>query len=122
MNKDHRLKIYNTISSSKQADGTHQLNRPNSTYGIGYNFDIKESIFGQLTFNYNYKHYGKSFDYAPSISKVDSTDVMNISISKNTTIGSLSINISNLLDENYQRPYGYTQNGRIFRVGFKNIF
>ena len=122
MNKDHRLKIYNTISSSKQADGTHQLNRPNSTYGIGYNFDIKESIFGQLTFNYNYKHYGKSFDYAPSISKVDSTDVMNISISKNTTIGSLSINISNLLDENYQRPYGYTQNGRIFRLGFKNTF
>ena len=39
-----------------------------------------------------------------------------------TNIGVLSFNISNLLDEAYQRPYGYSQNGRQIRFGFKIYF
>ncbi len=121
-NNDHKIRLYNTISSSKQVDGNRQLNRPDSTYGIGYDFDIKNSIFGPISLNYNYKHYGKSFDYAPSVTKVDSTDIMNMSISKKTNVGVFSFNITNLLDENYQRPYGYSQNGRAVRFGFRNFF
>ena len=121
-NDDHRLRLYNTISSSRQTNSNRQLNRPDSTYGIAYDVDIKSSFFGPISLNYNYKHYGKSFDYAPSVTKVDSTDTMNISISKKTNTGVFSINISNLLDENYQRPYGYSQNGRIVRFGFRNSF
>ena len=121
-NNNHQVKLYNTISSSRQANGNRQLNRPDSTYGVGYVVDLKNSIFGPFSINYNYKHYGKSFDYAPSVTKVDSTDIMNISFSKNTNIGVFSLNITNLLDENYQRPHGYSQNGRLVRFGFKNSF
>ena len=121
-NNNHQVKLYNTISSSRQANGNRQLNRPDSTYGVGYVVDLKNSIFGPFSINYNYKHYGKSFDYAPSVTKVDSTDIMNISFSKNTNIGIFSLNITNLLDENYQRPHGYSQNGRLVRFGFKNSF
>ena len=116
------MRLYNTISSSRQTNSNRQLNRPDSTYGIAYDVDIKSSFFGPISLNYNYKHYGKSFDYAPSVTKVDSTDTMNISISKKSNSGVFSINISNLLDENYQRPYGYSQNGRIVRFGFRNSF
>ena len=42
---NHRLSIYNTISSSKQEDGSHQLNRPDSTYGINYDL-INNYLFG----------------------------------------------------------------------------
>jgi len=119
---NHRLSIYNTISSSKQEDGSHQLNRPDSTYGINYDSNYNDSLLGPISINYNYKHYGKSFDYAPSVTKVDSTDVMNLSVLKKTNIGVLSFNISNVLDEAYQRPYGYSQNGRQIRFGFKNLF
>ena len=121
-NNNHRIRLFNIISSSRQINGNRQLNRPDSTYGMGYSVDIKNSIIGPISLNYNYKHYGKSFDYAPSVTKVDSTDVMNLSVSKKTNLGLLSINITNLLDENYQRPYGYSQNGRIVRFGFKNYF
>ncbi len=119
---NHRLSIYNTISSSKQEDGSHQLNRPDSTYGINYDSSFNNSLFGPFSINYNYKHYGKSFDYAPSVTKVDSTDVMNLAVLKKTNIGFLSLNISNLLDEAYQRPYGYSQNGRQIRFGFQSLF
>ena len=120
LNKNnHKLTIYNTISSSKKIDGTRQLNRPDSTYGINYKFKINKTFFGPINFNYNYKHYGKSFDYAPTIRKVDSTDVMNLSISKKLSFGLLNFNVTNLLNEKYQRPYGYSQNGRLFNFKLK---
>ncbi len=121
-NNNHKLKIYNTISSSRGTDGTRQLNRPDSTYGIIYSMNIKNSLIGPFSLNYNYNHYGKSFDYAPSITKVDSTDIMNLSLSKNTNFGILNFSINNLLNENYQRPYGYSQNKRKIYFGFINRF
>ena len=39
-------------------------------------------IYYLFAINYNYKHYGKSFDFAPSVTKVDSTDIMNLSVLK----------------------------------------
>ena len=74
--------------------------------------NIKNSLIGPFSLNYNYKHYGKSFDYAPSVTKVDKNDIMNISLSKNTNFGIFNFSINNLLDESYQRPYGYSQNKR----------
>ena len=47
---------------------------------------------------------------------------MNLAVLKKTNIGVLSFNISNLLDEAYQRPYGYSQNGRQIRFGFQSLF
>ena len=44
---------------------------------------------------------------------------MNVSVSKKINIGVLSLNISNLLDEAYQRPHGYSQNGRLINIGFR---
>tara|TARA_Y100000590_G_scaffold458314_1_gene612788 strand:- start:620 stop:2488 length:1869 start_codon:yes stop_codon:yes gene_type:complete len=118
-NKSHKLSVFNNISSSKKVDGTRQLNRPDSTYGINYNYKIKNSFIGPIDLYYNYKHYGKSFDYAPSVQKVDSTDIMNVSFVKNLNFLVVSFNITNLLDENYQRPYGYSQNGRLFNIKMK---
>ena len=120
--KNQKLSVYNIISSSKKIDGNRQLNRPDSTYGVNYNINLNNDIFGPISIYYNYKHYGKSFDYAPGIKKVDSTDIMNLSFSKKINFGFISFNITNLLDETYQRPYGYQQNGRLFRFGFRNSF
>ena len=118
-----KLSLYNTISSSKKVDGSHQLNRPDSTYGMNYFKKINTSFAGDLDFNYDYKHYGKAFDYDPGITKVDSTDIMNISVSKSFFNSYyLTLQISNILDEGYQRPVGYLQDGRQVRLNFKNNF
>ena len=121
-NSNQKFSIFNTISSSKKIDGSHQLNRPDSTYGISYDINIPNSLIGPLSVNYNYKHYGKSFDFKPSITKVDSTDIMNLSVSKDLNFGILRFRITNLLDEKYQRPEGYEQNGRLFRFDLKRYF
>ena len=117
-----KISLFNTISSSKQEDGSHQLNRPDSTYGINYFKKFKNNIIGPFNINYNYKHYGKAFDYDPGVTKVDSTDIMNFSLSKEFPLGLFSINITNLLNEKYQRPVGYEQNGRQFKFGYKTLF
>ncbi len=117
--KNHNLSIFNTISSSKKIDGTRQLNRPDSTYGLNYNLKVNNVFFGPFNIFTNYKHYGKSFDYAPSIKKVDSTDIVNMSISKKINSVDMNLNITNLLNESYQRPYGYSQNGRLLNIKIK---
>jgi vitamin B12 transporter len=120
--KEQKLSLFNTISSSKKGDGSHQLNRPDVTYGMNYSRKINTNYTGDFNLNYNYKHYGKSFDYNPGIKKVDSTDIMNLSISKEYFNSNFTLQISNLLDEVYQRPIGYSQDGRQFRVNFKKMY
>ena len=120
--KNQKLSLFNTISSSKQEDGTHQLNRPDLTYGAKYFKKITLGLFGEINLNYDYKHFGKAFDYDPGIKKVDSSDIMNLSISKKLNKSHLTFQISNLLDEKYQRPIGYLQDGRQIRLNFKSNF
>lgn len=110
----HKLNIFNTISSSKKIDGTRQLNRPDSTYGIIYNFEIENYFIGPIDLFLNYKHYGKSFDYAPTIKKIDSTDIIGLTFTKDSNFGILKLSIDNLFNENYQRPQGYSQGNREF--------
>ena len=47
---------------------------------------------------------------------------MNLSISKKLNKSHLTFQISNLLDEKYQRPIGYLQDGRQIRLNFKSNF
>ncbi len=121
-NNKQKLSIFNTISSSKQTDGSHQLNRPDSTYGIKYRKKFINNPIGPFSLNYKYKHYGKVFDYAPGITKVDSTDIMDMTLSKETNYGTFFLKVSNLLDEQFQRPHGYKQDGRKFNINFVKSF
>ena len=47
---------------------------------------------------------------------------MNLSLSKKIDGNNFSLSISNLLNENYERPATYSQNGRQIRFGFKINF
>ena len=50
------------------------------------------------------------------------TDIVDFTISKKLEGYLFSLNIDNLLNENYQRPHGYPQNRRQLRIGFRKIF
>ena len=50
---------------------------------------------------------------------MDSTDLLDLRISKKQKFGNFYIKLNNLLDEDYQRPHGYNQEGRILRLGYK---
>ena len=121
--KNQKLTFSNTISSSKQLDGTHQLNRPDSTYGINYSKKFYTKTRGSFNLSYDYKHFGKAFDYVNNvITKVDSTDIMNIVLSNNIFDYNFSFAVTNLLNEAYERPVGYSANGRQIVFGLKKSF
>ena len=50
---------------------------------------------------------------------MDSTDLIDLNISKKLNNGDFFIKVTNVLDESYQRPHGYNHEGRIFKFGIK---
>ena len=47
---------------------------------------------------------------------------MNMSINKDWIGYNFSLNISNLLNERYEKPATYSQDGRQLRLGFKKLY
>ena len=48
-----------------------------------------------------------------------STDLVDLIMKKNWYGSIISLNISNLLNERYEKPATYSQDGRQFRLSFK---
>ena len=77
---------------------------------------------GNLKFNIIYNHYGKHFDtHSSNFSTVemDSTDIINLKITKELNNSDFYIKVTNLLDETYQKPHGYNQEKRFIKFGIK---
>ena len=70
----------------------------------------------------NYKHYGKHFDTHSinfSTIEMDSTDIINLNLTKKVYDNDVFIKINNLFGEKYQRPHGFGQDARIIKFGIK---
>ena len=51
-----------------------------------------------------------------------STDIIDISLTKNWFGNIISLNLTNLLNERYEKPATYTQDGRQLRFGFRKSY
>ena len=121
---DQKIILSSTLSKSTEDDGTPQLRRPEKQFGVKYSKKFASSILGPLSLNYDYRHVGKVEDWknGSTRAKVDSSDIMNLSITKELFGSKWSINILNLTDENYQRPDTYNQEGRRISLSFRNKY
>jgi len=118
-----KLKLSSTFSKSTESNGRPQLRRPDEQYGINYNAKLNSNLIGLFGVNLNYRHVGKAEDWVGSVRKdVDSTDIMNLSISKELFGFEWSLNSTNLLDEYYQKPYGYNQERRNFNLSLRSKY
>ena len=116
-------KIYNIFSKSRKTNGQAQSRRPDLVYGLNFLQKNFETPVGLINLNINYKHTGKYVDWDGSKnSKQKSTDIVDLSMNKNLSGNIFSIKISNLLNERYERPATYFQDGRQLRVGLKRLF
>ena len=71
----------------------------------------------------NYKYTGQFIDYDGSKNtRQKSTDLVDLSIKKNWLGNILSINLTNLLNERYEKPATYSQDGRQLKVGFSRAY
>ncbi len=117
------LKLSGTFSKSTEGSGKPQLRRPEKQYGINYNAELKSNFFGPLGLNIDYRHVGKAEDYVGFIrKKVDSTDIVNVSLSKKLFGLDWIVSGTNLTDEYYQRPYGYNQERREFNLSLRTKY
>ena len=120
--KDLNMNLFNSFLSSKKENNADQLRRPEENYGLNLSKKINNSFFGDLNFNLKYNHYGKHFDtHSTNFStiKMDSTDIIDIMITKKLVNSNFFIKLSNAFDETYQRPHGYNQEKRSIKIGIK---
>jgi vitamin B12 transporter len=120
---NQRLTLTNTLSKSSEGNGRPQLRRPEKQYGVNYNAQLDSNFIGSYGLNFNYRHAGKAEDWVGSIrKKVDSTDIMNLSLSKELFGMKWALNGTNITNEYYQKPYGYNQEGRKFSLSLRSKY
>ena len=122
LTKELDIKSYTSFLSSKKENGSSQLRRPDKKYGLNISKLFKKTIIGDFKLNFNYNHYGKHYDtHSTSFSTIemDSTDIIDLKLSKKFNNADYFVTINNLFDENYERPHGYNQEQRSLRFGYK---
>ena len=120
--EDTSINLFSSFLSSKKEDGTAQLRRPEINYGLQLNKKFKNSFLDNFTFHFNYNHYGKHFDTHSSnfnTIELDSTDIIDLKITKTLFNNDFYIKITNALNETYQRPHGYNHENRNLKFGIK---
>ena len=123
--KQTSIELSSSILSSKKNDGTYQLRRPKKTYGINIYRELENELIGNYNLNINYNYYGNHYDTHSSTFKtikMDSTDLINIGVSKKKNKNTFKIKLTNLLNEKYQRPHGYSQDKRKIMFEFKTNY
>ncbi len=122
--KKQKIALSGTFSKSREGSGRPQLRRPEKQYGIKYSKEFATNLLGPFEISYDYRHIGKVEDWknGTTRAKVDSSDIMNLKLSKNIFSTNLGINILNLTNENYQRPDTYNQEGRRFELSFSRKY
>ena len=120
---NQRLSIYSVFSKSRKTNGDVQSRRPDLSYGANYSKKILLSSVGPFTINLNYKYTGQYIDWdGVANSKQKSTDIIDLSLTKNFLADTFILKLSNLLNERYEKPATYSQNGRQIKFGFKSVF
>jgi vitamin B12 transporter len=120
--KDTNLDLFSSFLSSKKENNSDQLRRPRKNYGINLAKKIKNTFFGDLKLRIKYNHYGKHFDtHSSNFSTIemDSTDIIDIMVTRKLENSNFFIKITNAFDETYQRPHGYNQEKRGIKFGIK---
>ena len=122
---NYLIDLYLSFLSSDKVGGAPQLRRPEKTYGFNLTKNFYSNLVGDYDLNLKYNHYGKHFDtHSSSFSTIemDSTDIVDVTMNKSVGIYDLQFNVTNLFDEIYQRPHGYSQNERMFNIALKTKF
>ena len=121
---DQTFSFFTNFSKSKNTKGQSQLRRPDLTYGSSYTKRFLNDSIGPFDLNIGYKYTAQHVDIndAGGRIKMKSTDIMNMTISKTFMDSVFSINVSNLLNEKYERPATYGQPERQITLNFKRIY
>lgn len=114
------FKVFASHLNSKKKEVV-QLRRPNWSLGFMHNYDFDNEF--SLTTNYKYK--GKHLDVHNSnwsTISMPETHLLDLNLGYNYHGIQFGISLLNVLDENYESPHGFSQEGRKFTLGFNKSF
>ena len=123
LKSDQKISIMSHFAKSRTDTGGPNSRRPDLSYGIDYEKKIDTKNFGPLDFNLNYRYIGDHLDWTGSKNEfVKSVDLVDLQIRKKISGSIFSLSFSNLLNERYEKPATYSQDGRKIRFGFKFLY
>ncbi len=123
LKNNQKFSIMSHFAKSRTDTGGPNSRRPDLSYGIDYEKKLNLSNLGPVNINLNYRYIGDHLDWTGSKNEfVKSVDLVDLSIRKKSLGNIFSLNLSNLLNERYEKPATYSQDGRQFRINFKKIY
>ena len=79
--------------------------------------------YGSFDLNLSHRYIGDHIDWTGSKNSfVKSVDLVDMSIKKNWYGNIISLNFTNLLNEKYEKPGTYSQDGRSVSFGFRKAY
>jgi vitamin B12 transporter len=115
------IRFFATSLSSEKTDGSAQLRRPEFSLGT----NLMKKLNNDVKFIANYKFTGEYFDTHNSnwsTITMPETHLLDVGLRKDFGGYELGFNVSNILDQNYQKPHGFSQNNRRINFVFKRTF
>ena len=123
LKNDQKFSIKSHFAKSRTDTGGPNSRRPDLSYGIDYDKKLTLKSLGPINLNLNYRYIGDHIDWTGSKNEfVKSIDLVDLSLRKKTYGYIFSLNFTNLLNERYEKPATYSQDGRQLIIGFKKLY
>jgi vitamin B12 transporter len=120
---NQKFTIVSHFAKSRTDTGGPNSRRPDLSYGIDYEKKFNLENFGPVNLNLNYRYVGDHIDWTGSKNEfVKSIDLLDLTIRNRVANNVFSLNFTNLLNERYEKPATYSQDGRAFKIGFTKLY
>ncbi len=116
---NQHISINSHFAKSRTATGEANSRRPDLSYGIDYSKKFNLPEYGPFNLDISHRYIGDHIDWTGSANTfVKSVDLVEMSIKKKIYNSVISLNFTNLLNERYEKPGTYSQDGRQLSFGF----
>ncbi len=123
LGENQQISLVSHFAKSRTATGGPNSRRPDLSYGFDYNKEINLINYGLFDLRLSYRYIGDHIDWTGSENAfVKSVDLADLSIKKNWFGNTISFNLTNILNERYEKPATYSQNGRAISFGFRRQY
>ena len=123
LGNDQSLSIISHFAKSRTAADGPNSRRPDLTYGVDYSKKFNLPDYGPFNLDLSHRYIGDHLEWTGSKNEfVKSVDLIDMSIRKNWNNNILSLNFTNLLNERYEKPATYSQDGRAVSFGFRRAY
>ena len=120
---NQKISLVSHFAKSRTETNGPNSRRPDLSYGLDYSGNLNLPDLGLLKFGLNYRYIGDHLDWTGSKNEfVKSVDLVNANMSKEFYGLDFLLNVSNLLNERYEKPATYSQDGRMARISFGRVF